>query len=111
MVKHYFQIFAVCICFFVTTLSHSQSVETKIFDNETIEGLTIYPNPVSNGKIYITSSKNLSKHIEIFDVLGKRLYNTELVGTALDISRLNVGVYIIKVTESGTTTTRKLVVK
>ena len=111
MPKHYFQIIAVFICLLVSTVGFSQSFETKNITNETIEGLNLYPNPVSNGKLYITTSRNLSKTIEIFDVLGKKLYNTELAGTALDISRLNVGVYIIKITENGNTVTRKFAVK
>ena len=110
MPKHYFQIIAVFICLLVSTVGFSQSFETNPA-NESIEGLNLYPNPVSNGKLYITTSRNLSKAIEIFDVLGKKLYNTELVGTSLDISRLNVGVYIIKITENGNTVTRKFAVK
>ena len=111
MAKHYVQILAVFICFLVTTLSFSQSIETKKSNYGTIEGLTIYPNPVSNGKLYISSTKNLSKSIQIFDVLGKKIYDTGLFGDALDISRLNTGVYVIKITENNITVTRKLVVK
>ena len=111
MAKHYFQIVAVFIFLLVSTIGFSQSFEAKNSSNESIEGLNLYPNPVSNGKLYITTSKNLTKAIEIFDVLGKKLYNTELPGTTLDISRLNIGVYIIKITENGNTVTRKLVVK
>ncbi len=111
MTKHYFQIITVFICLLVSTLSFSQSIEPKNSDYGTIEGLTIYPNPVSNGKLYISSTKNLSKNIQIFDVLGKKIYDTGLFGNALDISRLNTGVYIIKITEDGNTITRKFVVK
>ena len=111
MAKHYFQIITVFICLSVSTVGFSQSIEPQSSTNESIEGLNLYPNPVSNGKLYITTSRNLSKFVEIFDVLGKKLYNTELAGTALDISRLNVGVYIIKITENGNTVTRKFAVK
>lgn len=111
MAKHYVKILAVFICLSVSALSFSQSIETKNSAFGTIEGLTIYPNPVSNGKLYISSTKNLSKHIEIFDVLGKKIYDTGLFGNVLDISRLNNGVYIIKITENNITVTRKLVVK
>jgi hypothetical protein len=111
MAKHYVQILAVFICFLVTPLSFSQSNETKKPDYGTIEGLTIYPNPVSNGKLYISSTKNLSKSIQIFDVLGKKIYDTGLFGNVLDISILNTGVYVIKITENNITVTRKLVVK
>jgi len=92
-------------------LSYSQAPETKVSAHSTIQGLTIYPNPVSNGKLYISSIKNLSKQIEIYDVLGKKVYATSLSGKMMDVSRLNIGVYIIKVTEGPNFETRKLVIR
>lgn len=111
MPKHYFQIIVFFICFLTTTLIYSQNTQAIATTDSSIEGLTMYPNPVSNGKLYISSTKNLSKYIEIFDVLGKKIYGTSLFGNAMDISRLNIGIYIIKITENGNTVTRKLVVK
>jgi len=78
-----------------------------------IEGLSIYPNPVSNGKlyIYITSKRNLTKTIDIYNVLGKRISSTVLTGKELSISQLSTGVYILKITENNISETRKLVIK
>ena len=76
-----------------------------------IEGLNIYPNPVSSGKIYVTTKSGLSKDVEIFDVLGKKVVSASLNGKELNISDLTPGVYIIKVKEGEATATRKLIVK
>jgi hypothetical protein len=76
-----------------------------------IEGLSFYPNPVSNGKIYITSKSSLDKDIIIFDVLGKKVLQTTLNTKELNISSLSPGVYIIKIKEGEATATRKLIVK
>jgi len=76
-----------------------------------IEGLNIYPNPVSSGKIYVTTKSGLSKEVEIFDVLGKKVISASLNGKELNISDLTPGVYIIKVKEGEATATRKLIVK
>jgi hypothetical protein len=111
MAKHYLQISTFLFCLLVSNLGVSQTSKTNTPNYNTIEGLNIYPNPVSNGKLYISSSKNLSKYIEIYDVLGKKVYATSLFGKAMDISRLNIGVYIIKITENNNTVTRKFVVK
>jgi hypothetical protein len=111
MTKFYLQFITLFICLFATSFSFAQTTETKVPTHGTIEGLTMYPNPVSNGKLYISSSKNLPKDIEIFDVLGKKIYTTSLFGKAMDISRLNIGVYIIKITENNITVTRKFVVR
>ncbi len=78
---------------------------------EPIEGLTIYPNPVSSGKIYIASKNSLAKDIEIFDVLGKRILQQTVSTKEVNISNLTPGVYIIKIKEGEATATRKLIVK
>lgn len=78
---------------------------------ENIEGLTIFPNPVNNGKVYISTKHNLAKNIEIFDVLGKKVISQVLYGKELKIQDLNPGVYILKIKEGKFSATRKLVVR
>jgi hypothetical protein len=78
-----------------------------------IEGLAIYPNPVSRQQsfINIASKHSLVKTIEIFDVLGKQVFKTVLSGRELNISNLKKGVYILKITENNISESRKLVIK
>lgn len=76
-----------------------------------IEGFNLYPNPVTNNKVTITTARNLTKNIVIFDVLGKRVLNRILPGNVLDVGALDTGIYIIKITEDKKTTTRKLVIR
>jgi len=78
---------------------------------EPIDGLNIYPNPVSTGRIYITSKSAENKDVEIFDVLGKRILQASLSSKELNISSLTPGVYIIKIKEGEASATRKLIVK
>ena len=49
--------------------------------------------------------------IEIFDVLGKKIYSTSLFGKELNISKLTPGIYILKIKENNSSATRKLVVR
>ena len=76
------------------------------FDN-----LSIYPNPVGNGRIYITSKSSSPKDIEVFDVLGKRVLVTTIVTKELNVGALTPGVYIIKIKEADLRATRKLIIK
>lgn len=76
-----------------------------------IEGLSFYPNPVSNGKIYLTSKSTSEKEITIFDVLGKKVLQTLLNSKELSVAALSPGVYIIKIREGEATATRKLIIK
>lgn len=109
--KNYISILCLVAFLSISNLGYSQISQSSTSDTETIEDLAIYPNPVSNGKIYITSKKNLSKDIEIFDVLGKKIYSTSIFGKELNISKLSPGIYILKIKENNSTATRKLVVR
>ncbi|HHC79756.1 MAG TPA: T9SS type A sorting domain-containing protein, partial [Flavobacteriia bacterium] len=70
-----------------------------------------YPNPVTNGILTINTFSNADKKIQIFDILGKQVISTNLRGKELNVSKLNSGIYILKILEEGKTATRKLVIK
>jgi len=84
---------------------------TKTQDSSTIEGLSLYPNPVNNGKVSISTKNDSNKEITIFDLLGKKILQTQLTGRELNISSLSPGVYIIKIYEDNASATRKLIVR
>jgi hypothetical protein len=42
--------------------------QTKLQDTSVIEGLNLYPNPVSNGKVYVSTKNDSNKEIIIFDL-------------------------------------------
>lgn len=110
MVKKYAYII-ILFFFFFSFESFSQESKGATSKLETgIEGLSIYPNPTSTGKIFITSKASLDKKIEIYDVLGKKLIDTLLTGKELNISALPNGVYILKIKEDQNTATRKLII-
>ena len=77
----------------------------------TIAGLKVYPNPVSNGTLYIETSANAEKTVTVFDILGKQVLNTKTADSAINVSNLRSGVYVVKITEEGKTTSRKLVIE
>jgi hypothetical protein len=111
MLKNYFYI-ALSVFLLSSVRVKAQDSKVQARNQETsIEGLNFYPNPVSNGKIYITSKLSLDKEITIFDVLGKKVLQTILNSRELNISALSPGVYIIKIKEGEATATRKLIVK
>ena len=112
MAKNYFYI-TLLLCFFFSVSVSAQEAkqQSKIQETTVIDGLNLYPNPVSNGKVYITSKNDLDKEVIIFDVLGKKALQTTISSKELNISNLSPGVYIIKINEGAATATRKLIVK
>ncbi|WP_396185203.1 T9SS type A sorting domain-containing protein [Flavobacterium sp.] len=112
MAKNYFYITLFLVFFFTLSVSAQEvKQQSKLQETTVIEGLNLYPNPVSNGKVYITSKNDLDKEVIIFDVLGKKALQTTISSRELNISNLSPGVYIIKINEGDATATRKLIVK
>lgn len=89
----------------------AQEVKQPKLQESIIEGLSLYPNPVTNGKVFISSKNDLDKEIQIFDVLGKKVVHIQLNSKELNLSSLSPGVYIIKIREEEHTATRKLIIR
>ena len=111
MKKNYVHILFIIFFLLLSGLSYGQISSSTETSSSTIEGLAVHPNPVNNGLVYISTLKNLVKHIEIYDVLGKKTQTSSILGTELNISILKPGIYILKITENSITATRKLVVR
>ncbi len=79
--------------------------------NEEIVGFKLYPNPVYESVVYMTSAENGPKIILVYDVFGEVVLTERVTSNALNISRLVPGVYVLHATEGNKTITRKLVVK
>ena len=112
MAKNYFYIITVLVFLFSMNVSAQENKQqSKTQETATIEGLSLYPNPVSNGKVYISTKNDLDKEIIIFDVLGKKVLQTMISSRELNVSNLSSGVYIIKINEKEASATRKLIIR
>jgi len=76
-----------------------------------IAGLNMYPNPVSKGTLYITSNSSGAKSVSVYDLLGKQVLNSKTSNSAVNVSSLSSGSYIVKITEDGKTDTKKLIIE
>lgn len=111
MKKNYFYFLLICFSLSATSLLAQDSKQQPRVQDNSIEGLNFYPNPVTNGKLYITSKSNDDKQIAIFDVLGKKVFQILLTSKELNIASLSPGIYFIKIEEGDASTTRKLIVR
>lgn len=102
--KHFYLVALLFVC----ALGFSQE-NTK--GSADIDGFKLYPNPVTQGKVFIETTHNLPKKILVFDVLGTQVLETTLLGKELNLSNLDKGVYILRVFEKNKVATRKLIVK
>jgi hypothetical protein len=93
-----------------TWASVTPEASASLNDNN-IDGLTMYPNPLKENTLHLTSTANAAMSVQIYDVLGKEVVNSKVMNNTVNVSSLNAGVYIVKVTEEGKTATRKLVIQ
>ena len=106
-----FHLLVIGLLLLASPASAQQSAPDPAPKEVQIEGLSIYPNPASGQKIYITTPHNSPKLVEIYNVLGKNVLSANLTGSELNISVLEPGIYIMKIREGNSSATRKLVVR
>ncbi|MFI0427646.1 MAG: T9SS type A sorting domain-containing protein [Flavobacterium sp.] len=95
--------------YFVARSLAEINLSSTSFDN--IDGLTMYPNPLSGNTLYLTSTANADMSVQIFDLLGKEVVKANVINNTVNVAKLTAGVYVVKITEEGKTATRKLVIK
>lgn len=72
---------------------------------------SLYPNPTNTGSISIASTNSDAISVQVFDILGKQVKNETLTNNTLNVANLKSGIYIVKITQNNTSTTKKLVIK
>ena len=90
----------------------SANIVLGLQSNE-IEGFAAYPNPVFGNNLTITTISTDNKNVQLFNVLGKKVFTASFSGTrkTLDISNIASGIYILKVIEGTRIATQKLIVE
>ncbi len=84
---------------------------TLSIDDVNLSDLKIYPNPVDGNFVKIMSPVNGTKYIQVFDINGRKVIDTAINNDTLDVSLINSGFYMIKVTIDGQSKISKLVVR
>ncbi len=74
-----------------------------------IANVKLHPNPVKNNLI-VDLQLNIKTTVEIYDILGKRVFNRAINSTStLNLQALNTGIYIVKITQNNATLSKKLI--
>ncbi|HLV39448.1 T9SS type A sorting domain-containing protein [Xanthomarina sp.] len=95
----------------VDTVVWSEFGETiSVNKNKTLD-FSVFPNPVTNGYVNITSKSNEAINVTVFDILGKQVLSNSVNNNRLNVSKLTAGVYIMNMSQNGKITTKKLVIK
>lgn len=71
----------------------------------------VYPNPTIDGFVNIVSTNNEDINVTVYDILGKEVLSSALTNNRLNVSSLNTGIYMLRITQNNTSTTKKLVIR
>src|SRR5690554_488485 len=87
------------------------TTKTSSIDKQLFESFSFYPNPIQN-VINLKSGSNI-EYVQVYDMLGKNVIEVapNALSVELNTSKLQKGVYIMKVTIKGTQETFRIVKK
>lgn len=100
-----------------TVVGGTVLIDRIIFDNnatlsnDSIANLefSLYPNPATD-RITIKSNETID-NVSIYSVTGAMVYNHAAQGNSIDVSNLNDGIYLVKVSSGDQNVVRKLIIK
>ncbi|TDE06963.1 T9SS type A sorting domain-containing protein [Flavobacterium sandaracinum] len=72
--------------------------------------LTLYPNPVTN-TLFLNSLNQKIEKVEIYSITGALVKSIEKDVDAIDVSNLNIGSYLVKVSTDQGTSTKRIIKK
>ncbi|MGB1308006.1 MAG: FG-GAP-like repeat-containing protein [Oceanihabitans sp.] len=90
----------------VHTIVEGQSLSVT---DQQLESLSIFPNPVADNINIKTAAVLNNKIASIFDINGKRVLNKKLTSNSINVSKLQSGVYILRIESNGKTINRKFI--
>ncbi len=71
----------------------------------------IYPNPVNNGMLYVSSSNDAFFNVSITDMSGRQIKTASLnTNQALDVSMLKSGIYLLSIQQGASVVSEKFLV-
>ncbi|KJD33319.1 hypothetical protein PK35_05525 [Tamlana nanhaiensis] len=82
---------------------------TLSVEKPNLNNINIYPNPVNDNRITVTSNDDLA--FEIYNILGKRVSKGKINNQNISVEGLRAGVYILKLSNGSQQVTKKLVKK
>lgn len=99
---------------FGIAISGIQNAPTLGVDKHELTGVSLYPNPAENFVNIKMDEVQNNLNIAVYDMNGRKVMQEKTTldsSYQMDISRLNQGVYFVKIESEGKTSTQKLIVK
>ncbi len=88
------------------------TIAAGVKENSNSISNTIYPNP-SKGVFTVQTEKSITGSIEIFNVVGEKIYSKAIQNekTEINLRNENTGIYFVKISNGETSVTKKIVIQ
>ena len=106
-----FLLFVMCCCW-ITNPLYAGSPEPPLVAKDKMPALhfIIYPNPLDQGPLYIECPSPSLKEVVIYNVMGEIVFQAHTQENTFDLSHLDTGIYLIRVTQDEKTGVQRLVI-
>ncbi|MBP8157568.1 MAG: aryl-sulfate sulfotransferase [Flavobacterium sp.] len=96
------------------TVSAGCNLTLATAENHTVETIVVYPNPAQESLTIQTNSFTDSRTVSLIDELGRIIHSDYIpqgnTSHAIDLSRVNNGIYFVKIATASETKTFKIIV-
>lgn len=88
-------------------------VQGTVLSNNDFNATTfsLYPNPTNTSEVTISSTSVSDISVTVYDVLGKQVKKQTITNNTLNVSNLKSGIYLLRITQNDSTSTKKLVIR
>lgn len=79
-------------------------------NNQEVISYSVFPNPVKDGVLYFTSETG-DKSIEMYDLLGKKVFSSSKISDKVNIQSLKTGMYIARIKTDKGIAVQKIIIE
>lgn len=88
-----------------------QPDNTSVTSNDFNKGVRIYPNPLTEGPLYISSENNAEMTALLTDIQGKQVLLRTVSNGKIELPPLPQGVYTLQLEQKGQLATKRLIIR
>jgi hypothetical protein len=89
----------------------TSDITSNISPKSNLQTDLFYPNPVTNGFLNLILDSKSQRNVDIYDFVGKKVFENSSISNNVDVSMLKPGIYLVKVIVDNQSAYSKLIIK
>lgn len=75
------------------------------------KAISLYPNPVDNGRLFVRNTTGTELTATFYNMMGQVVIEQNTLNQYMDVSHLNTGAYIVKLSDGTNNTSKQILIK